>query len=75
MENLAHAIGQRIIGLRKDYNKLSQEALAYKADVDRTYMTGIERGRRNVSVLVLKKIVKALDTDLTTFFNHELFKE
>ncbi len=74
MENIAKAIGQRIIDLRKAHNNISQEALAYKAEVDRTYMTGIERGRRNVSVNILNKIVIALDTDLTSFFNHELFK-
>jgi hypothetical protein len=41
MENLAQTIGQRIIDLRKAHNNISQEALAYKAEVDRTYMTGI----------------------------------
>ena len=54
---------------------LSQEKLAYIADVDRTYMTGIETGKRNVSVVVLAKIVKALDTDLASFFNDESFRD
>jgi transcriptional regulator with XRE-family HTH domain len=40
-------VGQRIRVLRKELG-LSQEALAYKSEVDRTYMTDVENGRRNV---------------------------
>lgn len=74
MNDLSVAIGKRVLELRKNNTNLSQEALAFKAEIDRTYMTGIETGKRNVSVFVLSKIVKALDTDLPTFFNHEIFK-
>ena len=74
MEDISVKIGKRIITLRKEKDGLSQEKLAYKADVDRTYMTGIETGKRKVSVAVLEKIVKALDTDLASFFNDESFK-
>ena len=35
---------------------ISQEELAYQADLDRTYISGIERGDRNISVITLKKI-------------------
>ena len=72
MSDLTINIGKRIIELRKLQN-LSQEKLAYKADIDRTYMTGIETGRRKVSVVILDKIVKALDSDLATFFKDEKF--
>ncbi len=75
MSELAVKIGKRIIALRKEKVELSQEKLAYKAEVDRTYMTGIETGKRNVSVVVLAKIVKALDTDLASFFNDESFRD
>ena len=75
MSELAVKIGKRIISLRKEKEGLSQEKLAYKAEVDRTYMTGIETGKRNVSVVVLSKIVKALDTDLASFFNDESFRD
>ena len=66
-------IGQRILMLRKAKN-LSQEAFAHKADVDRTYMTGVETGKRNVTVRILEKIVLALDSDFTDFFNCEIKK-
>lgn len=75
MEDLSVKIGQRIISLRKEIEGLSQEKLAYKTEIDRTYMTGIETGKRKVSVFVLEKIVKALDTDLASFFNDESFND
>lgn len=71
--NINEKIGHRILSLRKDLN-LSQEALANKADVDRTYMTGVETGKRNITVKILEKILRALDTDYARFFNHETFK-
>lgn len=39
---------------------LSQEKLAFEADLDRTYISGIERGKRNVSVVNLYRIANAL---------------
>lgn len=42
-------------------NGLSQEDLALKAELDRTYISGIERGKRNVSILNLFKIADALE--------------
>ncbi len=42
-------VGQRIKELRHELG-LSQEALGNKAGVDRTYVTDVENGRRNVSV-------------------------
>src|SRR5262249_21079304 len=39
---------------------LSQEALAHLAEIDRSYMSGIERGRRNISVLNMARIAAAL---------------
>lgn len=75
MEDLSVKIGRRIIALRKEIEGLSQEKLAYKAEIDRTYMTGIETGKRKVSVVVLAKIVKALDTDLASFFDDERFRD
>lgn len=39
---------------------LSQEALADKADIDRSYMGGIERGEHNIAIINLLKIANAL---------------
>ena len=67
-------VGQRIKELRKQLN-LSQEALAYKAEVDRTYMTDVENGRRNISIEILEKIVTALEISFTEFFTSKEFKK
>ncbi len=40
--------------------KLSQEALADAAEIDRTYVSGLERGVRNPTVAVLAKLATAL---------------
>lgn len=66
-------VGQRVRELRHDLG-LSQEALANKAGVDRTYMTDVENGRRNISVEILEKILVALEVSFAQFFNAENFK-
>lgn len=67
-------VGQRIRELRKEL-ELSQEALAYKAEVDRTYVTDVENGRRNVSVEILERLIKALEVSIADFFNSKEFKK
>ena len=47
---------------------LSQERLAELAGLHRTYMGGIERGERNVSLINLVAIAGALDLSLSTLF-------
>jgi transcriptional regulator with XRE-family HTH domain len=66
-------VGQRVKELRHELG-LSQEALANKAGVDRTYMTDVENGRRNISVELLEKILGALEISFAEFFNAENFK-
>lgn len=65
------------IGLRiKEYRtnlKLTQEALAFKAEIDKTYVNEVENGKRNVSVINLEKIIGALDVTLRDFFDSEVF--
>jgi transcriptional regulator with XRE-family HTH domain len=41
---------------------LSQEALAHEAEIDRTYISGIERGKRNPSLTLIAKLADRLDT-------------
>lgn len=47
---------------------ISQEFLAEKAELDRTYISGIERGVRNISLNSLDSIVQALGLSLHEFF-------
>lgn len=67
-------VGLRIRELRKAL-ELSQEALAYKAEVDRTYVTDVENGRRNVSIEILERLIKALNISFADFFNTKEFKK
>lgn len=44
--------------------KISQETLANMANIDRTYLPDIEKGKRNVSLKIADKIAKALNVSL-----------
>lgn len=61
-------IGKRLKKLRLERG-LSQEVLANIAELDRTYIPGIEKGERNVSVIVLEKLAKALKISIKDFFD------
>lgn len=71
--DIKQKVGQRIKELRLQ-QKLSQEALANISEVDRTYMTDVENGNRNISVEVLERIIKGLGITTSEFFNAKLFK-
>lgn len=62
MEDWRAIVGGNVRKRRQDRG-LTQEQLAFAAEIDLTYVGGIERGRRNPSVLVLARIAKALGTD------------
>jgi transcriptional regulator with XRE-family HTH domain len=47
---------------------ISQESLALSADLDRTYIPGIEKGERNVSITVVEKLANALNVSISEFF-------
>jgi transcriptional regulator with XRE-family HTH domain len=70
--SIQEKIGNRIRELRQQ-KKISQEALANIAEVDRTYMTSVENGRRNISVVTLEKILIALGISFNKFFESEFF--
>ncbi len=59
MTDIKKQLGQKIKELRLKGGH-SQEELAAKAGLHRTYMSDIERGERNVSVENIEKIAKAL---------------
>lgn len=67
-------VGSRIRQLRKEL-QLTQEGLAFKAEVDKTYLNEVENGKRNVSVINLEKIILSLDVTLKEFFNDDVFSK
>jgi transcriptional regulator with XRE-family HTH domain len=67
--NLQQIFGEIIKQLRTEKN-LSQETLAFNADIDRTYISDIEKGERNISIQVAFKLANALQISFS-----ELIKE
>lgn len=47
---------------------VSQEALAADADLHRTYVSSVERGERNVSIVNIARLADALGVDIREFF-------
>jgi len=70
-ELLLKSFGKHIKELRAKQS-MSQEDLGLKADLDRTYISGIERGLRNVSLLNIIRISKALNISLQELMNFEM---
>ena len=64
------AFGQHLKQLRLKQG-LSQEQLGLIAELDRTYISGIERGVRNVSLSNIFRIAKALDLPASVLFPSE----
>lgn len=59
--------GQRVRQLRQA-RALSQEELAFRTDLDRTYVSGIERGKRNVGLRNVDVLARALGVTLAELF-------
>jgi transcriptional regulator with XRE-family HTH domain len=68
MQDIKVRFGKRVKELRL-YKAISQEKLAELADLDRTYIPGIEAGKRNVSLEVIEKIAKAFSMSVTELLN------
>jgi transcriptional regulator with XRE-family HTH domain len=64
MEDIKVKFGQRVKELRVAIG-YSQEKLAEISDLDRTYIPGIEAGKRNVSIVVIEKIAKAFKINIS----------
>jgi transcriptional regulator with XRE-family HTH domain len=48
---------------------ISQEELAHRSGLDRTYISGLERGNRNPSLRALLKLANGLNTSLSQMLN------
>ncbi len=68
------AIGERIAQLRKAKN-LSQQKFSYEAEIERSYLTHVEKGRKNISIETLTKLTNALGVSLKEFFNTKNFQK
>jgi len=60
-------VGQRVKQLRMQLG-ISQEELADLAKLDRTYITSVECGKRNISIVNIEKLANALNVSLAEFF-------
>jgi len=64
---LCAVLGTNIRKVRADRG-LSQEELAHRAGIDRSYLSEIENGHKSVGVVVLDDIAAALEVDITDLF-------
>lgn len=72
--NIKEKFGFKVKQLREQKG-FSIEYLANISNVDRTYISDIEKGKRNVSIQIIEKIIIALDTDFEAFFSDNSFKK
>jgi len=57
--DVRQVIGRNVRGIRQELG-LSQEQLAFEAELHRTYVSGVERGVRNPTVLIVERLARAL---------------
>jgi len=67
-QRIKRHFGERVRQLRKA-KELSQETLALVCDLDRTYIGGVERGERNISLINIHKIADALSVSAKELFD------
>jgi XRE family transcriptional regulator, regulator of sulfur utilization len=66
--DLLRVVGDRVRTLRRKRN-WTQEDLAAKADMDRTFIADIERGKRNFTLVYIDVLATAFDLTLAQFFS------
>lgn len=62
MEDWRAIVGTNVRKRRQERG-ITQEQLAFAAEIDLTYVGGIERGKRNPSIVVLARIAAALEAE------------
>lgn len=68
--DLRKLVGKNVRQLRQQRG-WSQEDLAFEADLDRTYVSGVERGVRNPTVVVIARLAAALKVAPEMLFRRE----
>jgi transcriptional regulator with XRE-family HTH domain len=68
---LKKSFGSTVKALRK-HQHLSQEELGLKAGLHRTYVTDVERGARNLSLISISKLARALGTSMAELFSDQV---
>lgn len=68
--NFLNAFGANLRAIR-NVTEISQEELASRAGLDRTYISLLERGKRNPSLVCIGKLSKALQISLSDLFDFE----
>lgn len=64
MQDWRSILGTNVRRIRQS-RRLTQEQVAFDAEIDLTYLGGIERGKRNPSLMVMARIADALSVRLT----------
>ncbi len=67
MDNIKIRFGNKVKKLRLERN-MSQETLANESSIDRTYLPSIEKGERNITLIIIEKIAKGLDVEIKLLF-------
>lgn len=74
LESLLHVIAQNVVKFRRQLG-LTQEDLAFKSDIDRTYIGYIENAKQNISIEKLCAIAAALKIEVTDLLKEDLSSE
>ena len=61
-------IGARFRDIRKA-KKLTQEKVSFEADIDKSYISEVENGLRNISIVNLEKLTNTVGISLKDFFD------
>lgn len=72
--NIKEKFGLKVKTMREEKG-FSIEQLANVSNIDRNYISDIEKGKRNASIEIIEKVINGLDTDLATFFSDKSFKK
>lgn len=69
MQDYRKIVGKNVRALREQVG-ISQEELGFRSGLDRTYVSGVERGVRNPTVVVLARLAVALGVEPSALLVH-----